>query len=288
MAGEWECKQCGKINVGFIGTCECGGLREDGIQTNLYKREEKRKWQCPECLKINDRDYCSCGYVWNDACGYWVEGDAAKHNSISKKNKQRKAAIIILAVAVVLLLLVEKIFFPSYKFGIFNSHLDSIVLNSNLSNGAAINTSLSDAIKIIGVKTGLGGISRASSGWNINDITSKTTEYIITNNNESFAASITVDSDDRVVFVAFAKMKYIVGDTEIRQFSEAFAEIAGATPDSVENILKHLYKKSKDERQVRLYNKGICLSVISQDGYYTFSMCAVTMEKFFKGYEIGK
>lgn len=291
MSGDWKCRKCGKINVEFIGTCECGGLKEDGIQTDENKipdeqdkREEKRKWQCPECFKINDRDFCSCGYVRTDACGYLDEGTDTKKYLKPKKKKHTKVAIIISAVVVVLLLLVGKIVFPG---GVY-SNLDSIVLNSDLSNGAVFNTSFSDAKKIIGIKIGLGGISNSSSGWFVDFKSSKTTEYTILDNQGTLGSSVLVDTNGRVVGVSCTTSINAVNDTQIRQFSEAFAEIAGATPDSVESILKDLYDKSGGKRQAQHYSRGVYLDVIPQDGYYTFKMCAITKENYIKGCEIGK
>ena len=68
MGEIWKCKTCGNINMGYVETCGCGGLKEDGIQLNEEKlsveqsnskKEERKMWQCPECLKINDRDYAA-------------------------------------------------------------------------------------------------------------------------------------------------------------------------------------------------------------------------------------
>lgn len=32
MVAGWKCKICGKINMGYVGTCGCGELKENGIQ----------------------------------------------------------------------------------------------------------------------------------------------------------------------------------------------------------------------------------------------------------------
>ena len=69
MGNVWKCKTCGKINQAYVGTCGCGGLKEDGIlinEENLVndsESEKKRKWQCPDCLKINELGICTCGHV---------------------------------------------------------------------------------------------------------------------------------------------------------------------------------------------------------------------------------
>lgn len=116
MSGDWKCRKCGKINVEFIGTCECGGLKEDGIQTNEDKREEKRKWQCPECLKINDRDYCSCGYVRTDADKYIEEKTDSDQPVATNKSGTKKKIIrvaIIVAAIICVAIVVKNVFFRS-------------------------------------------------------------------------------------------------------------------------------------------------------------------------------
>ena len=30
MGNYWKCKNCGKINMDYVGTCACGGLKSDG------------------------------------------------------------------------------------------------------------------------------------------------------------------------------------------------------------------------------------------------------------------
>lgn len=118
MSGDWKCGKCGKINVEFIGTCECGGLKEDGIQTDENKipdeqdkREEKRKWQCPECFKINDRDFCSCGYIRTGTDKYIEEKtDSDQPVAVNKsgtKKKKIRAAIIVAAIICVAIVVIN-------------------------------------------------------------------------------------------------------------------------------------------------------------------------------------
>lgn len=42
MIAGWKCKICGKINMGYVGTCGCGELKENGIQLS---EEELRTGQ---------------------------------------------------------------------------------------------------------------------------------------------------------------------------------------------------------------------------------------------------
>ena len=68
MGNVWKCNTCGKINPAYVGTCGCGGLKENGIlisEEDLKKemRSDKRQWQCPDCLKINELGICTCGHV---------------------------------------------------------------------------------------------------------------------------------------------------------------------------------------------------------------------------------
>lgn len=74
MGNYWKCKNCGKINMDYVGTCACGGLKSDGeaATEEEYKNQvpekdippnNKRKWKCPNCSRVNQGDFCSCGYV---------------------------------------------------------------------------------------------------------------------------------------------------------------------------------------------------------------------------------
>ena len=44
MGTYWKCKNCGKINMDYVGTCACGGLKSDGEAAT----EEEYKNQVPE------------------------------------------------------------------------------------------------------------------------------------------------------------------------------------------------------------------------------------------------
>lgn len=44
MGNYWKCKNCGKINMDYVGTCACGGLKSDGEAAT----EEEYKNQVPE------------------------------------------------------------------------------------------------------------------------------------------------------------------------------------------------------------------------------------------------
>lgn len=119
MSGAWKCKKCGKINMRFIGTCKCGEVKKDGIQMNedklpdeQEKKEEKRKWRCPECLKINDRDYCSCGYIKTVTDKYVEEDQPVVTNKSGAKKKIVRVAIIVAAI-ICLAIMVKSIFFKS-------------------------------------------------------------------------------------------------------------------------------------------------------------------------------
>lgn len=104
MSGDWKCGKCGKINVEFIGTCECGGLREDG------------KWQCPECFKINDIDFCSCGYIRTGTDKYIEEKtDSDQPVAVNKSGTKKKIirAAIIVAAIICVAVVVKNVFFRS-------------------------------------------------------------------------------------------------------------------------------------------------------------------------------
>lgn len=118
MAEYWRCKKCGRVNLGYVGTCGCGGLKADGTQASEedYKQEQgfkdietktiKKKWQCPNCLKINEGDFCSCGHVKGRDDKYVEESDNPSQvtytTSRSGSNVKRIALIIAIIFGVIM------------------------------------------------------------------------------------------------------------------------------------------------------------------------------------------
>ena len=90
--GGWRCR-CGNINASYVGTCQCGGTKQDDAfaydeekreqyrVANAQKRAAQRPappsgWMC-ECGKRNAgyQAYCSCGGAQSDGipCAEYVE-----------------------------------------------------------------------------------------------------------------------------------------------------------------------------------------------------------------------
>lgn len=114
MAEYWRCKKCGRVNLGYVGTCGCGGLKADGTQASEeeykneqgYKNHVKKKWKCPNCLKINEGDFCSCGYVKTRFDKYIDDetyGMAGSVNTYSSPKKLSGNIITVIAIASILL-----------------------------------------------------------------------------------------------------------------------------------------------------------------------------------------
>lgn len=118
MVVGWKCKICEKINMGYVGTCGCGELKENGIQLSEEelkseqdnkKNKEKKKWQCSDCLRINDRDYCICGHIRTNSDRYLVEDVSSEsqmsafqsNEIICSYNKKNFFIVIIIVVAIV-------------------------------------------------------------------------------------------------------------------------------------------------------------------------------------------
>lgn len=57
---EWKCKNCGKINSNYVGTCACGNIKAENELNNYDKTTSKR--YCENCgAKIADSViYCHC------------------------------------------------------------------------------------------------------------------------------------------------------------------------------------------------------------------------------------
>lgn len=144
MGNVWKCKTCGNINQLYAGTCGCGGLKEDGIQLNednlpyeRDKKDEKIKWQCPECLKINGRDYCSCGYVKASTEKYIDKKTNSGQPIVTDKSSSKKkiiGVVIIVAIIIFLFIVAKNIF--------FRNNNKTKVVKYNCDTGMLINMNL--------------------------------------------------------------------------------------------------------------------------------------------------
>lgn len=104
--GGWCCK-CGNINASYVGTCKCGGTKQDdAVSYDAAKREKDRitnyqmqasqrpappsGWMC-ECGKRNTayQAYCSCGGAQTDGIPYaeYLETSPIRMRPIEPANR---------------------------------------------------------------------------------------------------------------------------------------------------------------------------------------------------------
>lgn len=81
-AGGWQCK-CGQVNASYVGSCQCGGTKQNDtvpykykelVETEPAKPVPTRGWICL-CGKKNSKylPFCSCGGSQLDGMPYKVE-----------------------------------------------------------------------------------------------------------------------------------------------------------------------------------------------------------------------
>ncbi len=104
--GGWQCK-CGSVNASYVGTCRCGGTKQnDSVAYDVAKREKDRimnyqmqasqrqappsGWMC-ECGKRNAayQAYCSCGVAQTDGIPYaeYLEKSPIRMRPIEPANR---------------------------------------------------------------------------------------------------------------------------------------------------------------------------------------------------------
>lgn len=129
MGTYWKCKNCGKINMDYVGTCACGGLKSDGeaATEEEYKnqvpekdipKDNKRKWKCPNCSKVNEGDFCNCGYVKSRFDKYLDEetDTAPQINNVQGSGKSKKI-IVTIAVIFAIVMGVNYLITGSFRLG---------------------------------------------------------------------------------------------------------------------------------------------------------------------------
>ena len=140
MGTYWKCKNCGKINMDYVGTCSCGGLKSDGeaATEEEYKnqmpekdipKDNKRKWKCPNCSKVNEGDFCSCGYVKSRFDKYLDEetDTAPQINNVSGSGKSKK---IIVTIAVIFAIVMGANYLITGSFRLGGSKVDGTYLKT--------------------------------------------------------------------------------------------------------------------------------------------------------------
>lgn len=209
MAEYWRCKKCGRVNLGYVGTCGCGGLKADGTQASEedYKQEQgfkdietktiKKKWQCPNCLKINEGDFCSCGHVKGRGDKYVEESDNPSQvtytTSRSGSNVKRIALIIAIIFGVIM---VGKSVLPMNK-GIEGTY----VINNKINN-----KKYTSEAEIIG--------AAECDGYRIISAVSDFCDFMHYQNYDEYKYSIDVNmnNDDITVQIVFGEYHIIFGE----------------------------------------------------------------------------
>ena len=127
MTEYWKCKNCGRVNLGYVGTCGCGGLKADGTQAseeeykNNDNRTVKKKWQCPNCLKMNVGDFCTCGYVKTRSDKYIDGNDNSTQISYTHSGINYKK--IVLALVIIIGLIIGGKYILSQDHGIEGTYI---------------------------------------------------------------------------------------------------------------------------------------------------------------------
>lgn len=199
MAEYWRCKKCGRVNLGYVGTCGCGGLKADGTQASEeeykneqgYKNHVKKKWQCPNCLKINEGDFCSCGYVKTRFDKYIDDetyGMAGSVNTYSSPKKLSGNIITVIAIASILLV------FAAVISGTY-------VINNKINN-----KKYTSEVEIIG--------AAECDGYRIISAVSDFCDFMHYQNYDEYKYSIDVNmnNDDITVQIVFGEYHIIFGE----------------------------------------------------------------------------
>ncbi len=103
----WRCRQCGKINNGYIITCSCGASIKDAddpkvpINTNKLddkdiellsnksssEQNNKSYWKCSKCGRINYDNVGTCGCGASKADGLEVDNQEVEKENLFRKLK---------------------------------------------------------------------------------------------------------------------------------------------------------------------------------------------------------
>lgn len=298
MGEIWKCKTCGNINMGYVETCGCGGLKEDGIQLNEEKlsveqsnskKEERKMWQCPECLKINDRDYCICGYVKTNADKYIDENVNIEQPTNSTKSSYKKNAIIatIVAVVAVISILVGKNIISSRLENKEDSlYYDFIEITADSPTGAVFDVYFSDVKSMVGRELSIGDLSSTSGGWQVTNTSPYITEYGIKGIYWTVYVWVAENGKvNRVMCKTRGMNQGEPSDSEIKYFTKLFSEITGTTQNSMENVFRDVYSSYYGVEY--LFKGGLMCEVIKVNMDYYFSITAETGERFFNGIDYG-
>ena len=241
---------------------------------------KEEKWQCPECLRMNQINICTCGYTKpND--------ESKKENDTKSKGKKIIIASVIL-VAILLIVIIGKNISSKGSAKNEKKYLDSIILTEDSPTGAVFNMKFSELKPIIGRDLSVGDLNSSSNGWQVVESTPTYKLYGIISSSGVWAINIWVDSKDRVFEIKFRTSLTngnYRGDTEIRRFSDIFAKVAGETSDFIFGNLLKFYDNSINEGRAQTgYYKGFELLVgpNEREGGYAFDLIAWKEEAYKK------
>lgn len=232
---------------------------------------KEEKWQCPECLRMNQINICTCGYTKpND--------ESKKENDTKSKGKKIIIASVIL-VAILLIVIIGKNISSKSSAKNEKKYLDSIILTEDSPTGAVFNMKFSELKPIIGRDLSVGDLNSSPNGWQVVERTSTKTQYAIMSRSGSWLINVWVDTEDRVheimIRTTLTNSNYR-GDIEIESFANVFSKVSGIPANRVFNDLLTCYDQSSDEMRMFTYYKGVQFLVgpYERGGEYAFDMSA--------------
>ena len=248
--------------------------------------EMEDKWQCPDCMKINSVNMCSCGYVKVDFNSEQLENVEEIEKQPIWKNKKILIGVAIVLVAIVMIFVGKKIYDSNEK-NKESDYLETIRFDTDLESGAVFDMTFSELKPIIGRELNVGELNSSSGGWQVLTKASKCTEYSILSSSGIWGINVIVDSKDRVAGVVIRTIitnSNKLSETELASFAKVLSIVCGATQESVANILRNDYYEYTGSGR---FSRGVVLKVQPMDGCYSFEMSAATEKAFINGYGLG-
>ena len=244
--------------------------------------EMEDKWQCPDCMKINSVNMCSCGYVKVDFNSEQSGNVEEKAKQPIWKNKKVLVGVAIVLVAIVMIFVGKKIYDKNNP-----NYLDCVIVNENYPNGAVFGMTFADIKPIIGRELSIGDLNSSSGGWYVAGEGNGNTYYEIISSGGRHAVGVMVNRNGNVIMVSMRTTitsRTYYGDVEITAFSKAYGQMIGATTDSVKQIFTDLYKRTLTTDSFADYGRGVLFGVVYENGVYSFNITAMSQDVFEERY----